>query len=91
MCVCDRFEFTPSDSFSQDLVNMFTITPSSGKLSQGDRGVQILAIFKANREVTINEDSVLYAVVIEPSLGDGGETIARIPIKISARSVYSRL
>ena len=85
-----RFEFITTDTFSSELRDMFLIQPSSGKLSQGDRGVQILVIFKPTKEILITEESALYAIVIEPSLGEGGETIARIPIKISAKSVYSK-
>lgn len=37
----------------------------------------------------LNEECLLQ--VIEPSLGNGGETIAIIAIKLSVQSVFSRL
>lgn len=47
-------------------------------------------MFKANKEVTVKDQPILRCQVVEPSLGDDGETIASIPIKLSVKSVFSK-
>lgn len=69
---------------------MFSVLPTKGTLSPVDRPAQVQVIFKSNREVHVKDQPILRCQVIEPNIGDEGETIASIPIKLSVRSVFSK-
>jgi len=69
---------------------MFAITPQQGSLSPTERPANVQVTFKSNREIAIREQPILRCQVIEPSIGEAGEMIASIPIKISVRSLFVR-
>ncbi len=49
-----------------------------------------MVVFHSTREVNIRDQPVLKCQVIEPNITEGGEVIALIPIRITARAVYSK-
>ncbi|KAL3860158.1 hypothetical protein ACJMK2_010318 [Sinanodonta woodiana] len=73
-----------------NITSMFSVIPSSGTLAPLDRPLPVQVIFKSQKEVTIKEEPILKCQVIEPSLPDGGEIIACIPVKVSVKSVFNR-
>ncbi|KAI4885088.1 hypothetical protein NFI96_023140 [Prochilodus magdalenae] len=73
-----------------DLNSIFTVTPQKGSLYPNDRPTPIQLIFCHNREVSFKEQSILHCQVIEPNVTEGGETIAIIPIKVSAQCLFSK-
>lgn len=44
---------------------------------------QVQVVFESNSEVTVKDLPLLKCHVIEPTLGEGKDTIASIPIKLS--------
>ena len=46
---------------------------------------QVQVIFRSQAEVSIRDLPLLKCQVIEPSIGDGKEVIASIPIRLSVR------
>ncbi|PAA50321.1 hypothetical protein BOX15_Mlig000423g3, partial [Macrostomum lignano] len=72
------------------LEELFDIQPAAGILQPNDRTVPIGITFRSNREVAVKLQELLFCEVIEPSLGDNGELIASIPVKVSAQAVYSK-
>ncbi|XP_055892829.1 hydrocephalus-inducing protein homolog isoform X5 [Biomphalaria glabrata] len=79
-----------SDAKNANIKSLFSVIPSSGKLNPQDRPTQVQVIFKTNREVNVKEMPILKCQVIEPSLGDQGEVIASIPVKVSVKAVFSK-
>ncbi|CAH2323836.1 Hypothetical predicted protein [Pelobates cultripes] len=73
-----------------DLNSIFSVTPQKGPLAPNDRSTQVQIHFQSKREVEIVDKPILRCQVIEPSLSEGGETIASIPIRVSVRSVFSK-
>ncbi|XP_077975805.1 hydrocephalus-inducing protein homolog isoform X2 [Styela clava] len=69
---------------------LFSILPQKGTLVPNDRPTQVQVVFKSRAEVAINDLPLLRCQVIEPNIGDGGEIIASIPIKLTVRSVFSK-
>ncbi|XP_068693384.1 hydrocephalus-inducing protein homolog [Montipora foliosa] len=85
-----NFAFESTDGSPSDMGQLFTVIPNRGPLMPTDRPTQVQVIFRSKNEITIKDEPILKCQIIEPHLGDGGEVIASIPIKISARSVYSK-
>lgn len=73
-----------------EVCNYFNIQPPKGRLTSSDRPAQVQVTFKPPKEIVIQEESILLCKIIEPNVVKGGEPIAHIPIRISAKSVYSR-
>ncbi|OCT82470.1 hypothetical protein XELAEV_18025000mg [Xenopus laevis] len=73
-----------------DLNSFFTILPQKGTLSSSDRATQVQILFQSKKEVQIADKPILRCQIIEPSLGEGGETIASIPIRLSVQSVFAK-
>ena len=85
-----KFTFEPTESCPQDVCNMFSVLPNRGLLAPNDKAAPVQVVFKANKEVCVKDQPILRCMVVEPSLGDDGETIASIPIKMSVKSVFSK-
>ncbi|XP_078688637.1 hydrocephalus-inducing protein-like [Branchiostoma floridae x Branchiostoma belcheri] len=85
-----EFMFETSDPNLPEVGSLFSVLPQHGSLLPTDRPTQVQVIFRSRYEVNIKDQPILRCKVIEPSLGDQGETIASIPIKLSVRSVFSR-
>ncbi|XP_056381388.1 hydrocephalus-inducing protein homolog isoform X2 [Hyla sarda] len=84
------FSLEASTPGMSDLKSIFSILPQKGTLSPSDRATQVQIVFQAKKEVQIMDKPILKCQVIEPSLSDGGETIASIPIRVSVSSVFTK-
>ncbi|XP_072135349.1 hydrocephalus-inducing protein homolog isoform X2 [Mobula birostris] len=84
-----KFHLQPTKCDMPDLNSLFSIQPIKGSLSPNDRASHIYISFHSNISTEIKDEPVLRCQVIEPSLGEGGEIIASIPVKISSRAVFS--
>ncbi|XP_077145064.1 hydrocephalus-inducing protein homolog isoform X4 [Ranitomeya variabilis] len=73
-----------------DLSTIFSILPQKGTLSPSDRATQVQIVFLTKEEVQIVDKPILKCQVIDPVLSDMGETIASIPIRISASSTFAK-
>ncbi|XP_071670318.1 hydrocephalus-inducing protein homolog isoform X2 [Patagioenas fasciata] len=79
-----------ADTKIPDLASHFTVQPQKGLLTASDRPVQVQVLFHPKVEINIEDKPILHCQVIEPSIGEGGETIAVIPVKVSARATFSK-
>ncbi|KAM5262598.1 hydrocephalus-inducing protein homolog [Ctenodactylus gundi] len=70
--------------------SMISVQPQKGSLTTTEKATNIQVFFCAKKEVKIEHQPVLRCQIIEPSLADGGEIIASIPIKFSVNAVYSK-
>lgn len=82
--------FENVDKSNPDVTSLFSVIPQKGTLNSLDRPTQVQVIFKSSKEVTVKDQPILKCQVIEPSLGEGGEIIASIPVKVSVKSVFSK-
>ncbi|XP_026221932.1 hydrocephalus-inducing protein homolog [Anabas testudineus] len=85
-----KFTLEGTDPSQPKLDSIFTVSPQCGSLMPHEKPTTVQIICKPNREVLIKEQPILPCQVIEPSLGNGGETIAIIAIKVSVQSIFSR-
>ncbi|XP_043935458.1 hydrocephalus-inducing protein homolog [Protopterus annectens] len=84
------FILEASEPMQPDLNTLFTVQPPKGSLGPSDRPTQVAIIFKSIKEVSFKDQPILRCQVIEPNLGEGGLIIAKIPVKVSARAVFSK-
>ncbi|XP_059848459.1 hydrocephalus-inducing protein homolog isoform X2 [Hypanus sabinus] len=84
-----KFHLQPTKCDMPDLNSLFSIQPIKGSLSPNDRPSHIYINFHSNVSTEIKDEPVLRCQVIEPTLGEGGEIIASIPVKISIHAVFS--
>ncbi|KAM4614098.1 hydrocephalus-inducing protein homolog [Discoglossus pictus] len=86
------FSFTTQAKGSgmPDLSSIFSIVPQKGTLGPNDRGSQVQILFHSKEEVSIFNKPILRCQVIDPTLREGGETIASIPIRMTVRSVFAK-
>ncbi|KAK2841889.1 hypothetical protein Q5P01_012089 [Channa striata] len=85
-----KFIFEQRDPAQPKLDSIFTISPQQGSLMPHEKPTTVQIVCRPNVEVLIRKEPVLSCQVIEPSLGNGGEIIAIIAIKMSVQSVFSR-
>lgn len=85
-----NFVFDNCDPKNPNPWDLFTVNPSKMTLNMNDRPQPVTVSFKSNKEVHIKEQPILKCQVIEPRLGDGGEVIANIPIKVSAEAEFAK-
>ena len=64
--------------------------PQQGSLLPQDRPTQVQVQFNPIAEFCLSELPVLKCHVIEPNMSETGETIASIPLKISAKAVFAK-
>ncbi|XP_058702204.1 hydrocephalus-inducing protein-like [Poecile atricapillus] len=74
----------------RDLASHFTVKPQSGKLIASQPGVNIEIFFHPTREILLKNSPILYCQVIDAISGEGGQTVASIPVRVSARAAYSK-
>lgn len=74
-----------------EVCDFFTVQPERNVISPPDKTPQVTVTFKATREVTIKDKDILYCQVWDPNIGEAGEQIASIPIKLTAKAIFSRL
>ncbi|XP_072403680.1 hydrocephalus-inducing protein homolog [Chiloscyllium punctatum] len=84
-----RFLLQPTRRDMPDLNSLFTIQPMKGSLLPNDRATHISINFHCKTTTEIKDEPILRCLVIEPTLGDGGEIIASIPVKISVRAIFT--
>ncbi|XP_009866111.1 PREDICTED: hydrocephalus-inducing protein homolog, partial [Apaloderma vittatum] len=84
------FKLEAADTDIPDLASHFTVQPQSGVLAPSERTVQVQLRFHPKMEMTIEEKPILHCQVIEPSIREGGEAIAIIPVRVSAKAVFSK-
>ncbi|XP_057292027.1 hydrocephalus-inducing protein-like [Hydractinia symbiolongicarpus] len=84
------FMFEPIESTAVNLHELFSIVPNKGSLIPNDRPTQVQVTFKSKQEFHVKDVPVLKCQIIEPNMGENGEIIASIPVKLSAKSVYSK-
>ncbi|NXS93719.1 HYDIN protein, partial [Jacana jacana] len=84
------FRLESADTNIPDLESHFSLQPQKGVLSASERPVQVQLFFHPNMEMNIEDKPILHCQVIEPNIREGGETIAIIPVKVSAQAVFSK-
>ncbi|NXK55437.1 HYDIN protein, partial [Chauna torquata] len=84
------FKMENADTDIPDLASHFSIQPQRGTLTASERPVQVQVFFHPRAEMSIEDKPILKCQVIEPSLCEGGETIAIIPVRVSAKALFSK-
>ncbi|XP_071613168.1 hydrocephalus-inducing protein homolog [Heliangelus exortis] len=84
------FKLESSDPSIPELASHFSIQPPEGILPVSERPVPVQLLFHPKVEMNIKNKAILHCQVIEPSLCEGGETIAIIPVRVTARAVFSK-
>ncbi|XP_074007853.1 hydrocephalus-inducing protein homolog [Numenius arquata] len=84
------FKLETADTNIPDLESHFSLQPQKGVLSVSERPVQVQLFFHPKMEMNIEDKPILHCQVIEPNIREGGETIAIIPVKVSAQAVFSK-
>ncbi|NXA22511.1 HYDIN protein, partial [Ibidorhyncha struthersii] len=84
------FKLETADTNIPDLASHFTVQPQKGTLSVSERPVQVQLLFHPKVEMDIENKPILHCQVIEPNVCEGGETIAIIPVRVSAKAVFSK-
>uniref|UniRef100_A0A8C3KHX2 HYDIN axonemal central pair apparatus protein n=1 Tax=Calidris pygmaea TaxID=425635 RepID=A0A8C3KHX2_9CHAR len=84
------FKLETADTSIPNLESHFSLQPQKGVLSASERPVQVQLFFHPKMEMNIEDKPILHCQVIEPNLREGGETIAIIPVKVSAQAVFSK-
>ncbi|XP_077166200.1 hydrocephalus-inducing protein homolog isoform X2 [Paroedura picta] len=84
------FAVESTDHGLSNLSPMFSIQPQKGTLGPNDRPTQVQIIFRSKKEVKVEDKPILICHVIEPSLCEGGETIASIPVKLTVHSLFTK-
>ncbi len=59
-------------------------------LYPGEKAQSVSITFKATREVVIRDQPILKCQVIDAHVGEQGEVIANIPIRVAAKAVFSK-
>ena len=84
------FIFDNVDPNNPKIEDLFTISPIKMTLNPNERPQPVTVSFKSMKEVHIKDQPILKVQVIEPKLGDGGEVIACIPIRVSAEAEFAK-
>uniref|UniRef100_A0A669QXT0 HYDIN axonemal central pair apparatus protein n=1 Tax=Phasianus colchicus TaxID=9054 RepID=A0A669QXT0_PHACC len=84
------FMLKNADTDIPNLASHFAIQPQRGVLPASERPVHVHLVFHPKAEINIEDKPILKCQVIEPSLCEGGEAIAIIPVKVSAKAVFSK-
>ncbi|XP_046781643.1 hydrocephalus-inducing protein homolog isoform X4 [Gallus gallus] len=84
------FTFENADTNIPNLASHFAIQPQRGVLAASERPVHVHLVFHPKAEINIKDKPILKCQVIEPSLCEGGEAIAIIPVKVSAKALFSK-
>ncbi|XP_053175951.1 hydrocephalus-inducing protein homolog [Scomber japonicus] len=85
-----KFTFERTDASQPNLDSILTVFPQSGVLMPHKKPTTVQIVCKPMTELSIIEQPVLPCQVIEPSIGQGGETIAILAMRVSVHSVFSR-
>ncbi|KAM4894666.1 hydrocephalus-inducing protein homolog [Sylvia borin] len=74
----------------RNLASHFTVEPQSGMLTASQPAVDIEMLFHPTSEILLKNKPILYCQVMDGSSGKGGQTVTNIPVRVSARAVYSK-
>ncbi|XP_066050969.1 LOW QUALITY PROTEIN: hydrocephalus-inducing protein homolog [Chamaea fasciata] len=74
----------------QDLASHFSVEPRSGVLTASQPDVNIEMLFHPTSEIFLKNEPILYCQVIDGSSGEGGQIVTEIPVRVSARAVYTK-
>ncbi|XP_068874988.1 hydrocephalus-inducing protein homolog [Aphelocoma coerulescens] len=87
-----EYSFTLKDAGPRmrDLVSHFSIEPQSGMLIASQPGVNVEILFHPTAEILLKNKPILYCQVKDARLGEGGRIVANIPVRVSAKAVYSK-
>ncbi|NWS72026.1 HYDIN protein, partial [Crotophaga sulcirostris] len=88
--VAYSFKLETADTNVADLASHFTVQPQNGVLTVSKRLMEVQLLFHPKKEMNIEDKPILQCLVIEPSICEGGETIAIIPVRVSAKAVFSK-
>ena len=69
---------------------MFSIMPNHSTLYPGEKAQAVVIAFRPHAEVALVDQAILKCQVIDVHVGEQGEVIANIPIKVTARAVFSK-
>ncbi|CAM9160290.1 unnamed protein product [Bubo scandiacus] len=86
----DCFKLETADTNIPDLASHFTVQQQKGVLTVSKHLVQVQLLFHPKMEMAIEDKPILHCRVIEPSTCEEGETIAIIPVRVSAKAVFSK-
>ncbi|XP_039242730.1 LOW QUALITY PROTEIN: hydrocephalus-inducing protein-like, partial [Pipra filicauda] len=84
------FRLTTGSSKKGDLKSHFTVQPQKGVLKASKPPVKVEILFHPMTEMLLKSKPILLCQVFDPQVGKGGETVATIPVRVSARAVYSK-
>ena len=73
-----------------DCFKMFSIVPNHSTLYPGEKAQAVTIAFRPQGEVVLVDQAILKCQVIDVHVGEQGEVIANIPIKVTARAVFSK-
>lgn len=73
-----------------NLSSMISAQPKKGSLTTMEKPTNVQVFFRAKKEIKIEHQPVLRCQIVEPTLSEGGEIIASIPIKFSVNAVFSK-
>ncbi|KNC96691.1 uncharacterized protein SPPG_07904 [Spizellomyces punctatus DAOM BR117] len=72
---------------SKECSDLFTVSPQQGVIQPSDKPFQVQLVFRSGRELTIRDSTSCKCQFFEPVTG---EVTATIPVKLSARAVFSK-
>ncbi|KAM4672094.1 hydrocephalus-inducing protein homolog [Amazona ochrocephala] len=84
------FKLETTHTSIPDLASHFTVQPQRGMLASSERSVQVQLLFHPKIELSIEDKPILQCQVIDPHICEEGETIAIIPVRVSAKAVFSK-
>ncbi|XP_069028847.1 hydrocephalus-inducing protein homolog [Embiotoca jacksoni] len=85
-----KFKFERTDRSQPNLDFIFSVYPQSGSLMAHDKPAMVNIVCRPTAELSIKDQPILPCQVIEPKIGDGGETIVILAIRVSVQAVFSR-
>ncbi|XP_067158936.1 hydrocephalus-inducing protein homolog [Apteryx mantelli] len=84
------FTLEAVDTNIPDLTSHFSIQPQKGVLAASDCPTQVQMVFHPKREMKIEDKPILQCQLIEPNVCEGGETVAIIPVRVSANALFTK-
>ncbi|KAM6325117.1 LOW QUALITY PROTEIN: hydrocephalus-inducing protein homolog [Podargus strigoides] len=87
--VAYSFRLETAGTKIQDLASHFTIEPQKGVLAVSKQPVQVQLLFHPKKGMNIEAKPILCCEVIDPSIGEVGETVDTIVMRVSAKAAYS--
>ncbi|XP_054152184.1 hydrocephalus-inducing protein homolog [Melozone crissalis] len=85
-----RFMLKGAGPRMRDAASHFTVAPQSGVLIASQPAVNVEMLFHPTSEMLLKNRPILYCQVTDARLGQGGQVVADIPLKVSAKAVYSK-